>query len=68
MAWGEGQRSVPWLIGLSCRDTFFAPPTSCPEGLPAQPGGVKVDRPEGGDPMYSWGGTLMPTGGAYNPP
>jgi hypothetical protein len=32
----------------------------------AEPGFVKVDRPEGGDPMYAWGGTLTNPGGAYN--
>jgi len=36
--------------------------------LPAGAGGVKVDRPEGGAPMYSWGGTLTPPAPAYNRP
>jgi hypothetical protein len=34
--------------------------------LPAVPGVVNVDRPAGGVPMYSWGGTLITPGAAYN--
>ena len=37
--------------------TFFPLPPDG-GGFPLAAGRVKVDRPEGGDPMYAWGGTL----------
>src|SRR6185437_11343734 len=43
------------------------PPSHLVAELFAELGAVKVDRPEGGDPMYSWGGTLTAPNSAYNP-
>ena len=43
------------------------PPSHLVAELFAEMGAVKVDRPEGGDPMYSWGGTLTAPSSAYNP-
>jgi hypothetical protein len=43
------------------------PPSHLVAELFAELGAVKVDRPEGGDPMYSWGGTLTAPSSAYNP-
>jgi hypothetical protein len=69
---GQSEHSIrrpsflTWLYVTRLPYTFFPlPPRSGTP--PAEPGLVKVDRPEGGAPMYSWGGTLTSPGGAYNP-
>ena len=61
-----------WSIGRSGGGSMKGLPHSSPSHLVAEcffaaPGFVKVDRPEGGDPMYAWEGTLINPGGAYNP-
>jgi hypothetical protein len=54
------------LKPAQANQTHFFPFHLIAGGLPAEPDVVKVDRPEGGDPMYSWGGTLTTSGAAYN--
>lgn len=49
----------------NAREANLPPHPSSPEVL-AQPDRLKVDRPEGGDPVYPRGGTLNRAGAAYN--